>query len=224
MLRKASHNKQTTQTNNTMKTELSDYQKRLIEEHKSIEALTSELAKILKGTVKPKRDLEDWNCEILLDMGMSIYVRFSDHKKTHFYFIGGFPRNHRGECHFPRDYDKLSYKAISCSVKKSAQQIAKDIQNRFLPTYTEAYMEMLKRAQNDDSYYNESTATAKTLAAFVGTNVHTEYHSKKAQAKFSISIKESSVNVECRRDQVCLDISYITREVAEQILAILKNQ
>lgn len=194
-----------------------------------IEKITQGVAKYLKQSVLPKRNEEDWQNRIRLDMGASIYISWSDHKRTHVSVSGSFPQNHEGHTYRPQSYDKLEYASIKVSCNKTPERIGKDIETRFLPNYLKAYSEMNQRASSSDLYYNNSIQAAQAVATFCKADLDKDYNSKKKHPKFNITIvstsfEDSSVHVEAHGAKVKMDISYVTAEMAIKIIHLIKTE
>lgn len=78
---------------------------------------------------------------------------------------GELPKNAKGESPYIGYGKKMP--AINVSTSKTGLQIAKDIERRFLPAYTELLMKAIETVQSEDAYYNKRDAMAIQIAQIV---------------------------------------------------------
>jgi len=78
---------------------------------------------------------------------------------------GELPKNQKGESPYIGYGKKMP--SINVSTSKTGTQIAKDIERRFLPAYTELLKSAVETVRSQDTYYNKRDAMAIQIAQIV---------------------------------------------------------
>ena len=113
-------------------------------------------------------------------------------------------------------------KEITCSVKRPAEAIAKDINDRFIPNYLQWYT---TAEEKEMKYYREREECRKQttkIAGILNFEIHPECIK---QSRFNKSLPgrgtTPGIKVEVHNDHVHLNLKYLSWEQAESICQIL---
>ena len=193
--------------------------------------------------LKFKAEARDPDCRVNLhnDAGEDIHCNFSaGYGDKRIKVSGNYPRNadgtwpgtpyatseERGSHDRGLDitqYGEISAPGITISPDKTPEQIARDIEKRFLPAYRE-YKKRLQAVINAHDDYEAKTVAA--LAALKGAAL-TEYEIKERKVNIDgrkVKGQEYTpyANVRASREDITLEIRNLNPDQARRILAIIK--
>ena len=201
-----------------------------------VRAKLVKVAEILKQPVKKEDDeYNRYDCRVSTpDLFLTFSAGYGD-KRVH--VSGNYPKNadggYIGDVWYTTEeretrkakgltdtnYGKVECPRITISADKTAEQIAKDIQRRFIPDYQDYRRRVQERIDATNDY--EST-TAKSLETLKGSQL-TDYEKK--EHKFYGYAKKNSegfrYEVKASRKEVDVELHNLTVEQAEQVLAVV---
>ena len=96
---------------------------------------------------------------------ITINIQNSGYQKENKISISG---SYPHDCHGGISYHDLRNPSIGCSKDKTAEQIARDIQKRFLPAYLEDLQKVLTTNKKTQEYADANYQTINTLADLLG--------------------------------------------------------
>jgi hypothetical protein len=122
---------------------------------------------VLNMELEDKGDQWSRNYAVLKNGTKEISFSNGDYQlKDKFHISGNYPRNYK------REYMVYSYSekspSINVSEKKSPEQIAKDIQRRFLPAYEELLKTVLERVESSNGAHDNRCKALQKLGEVVG--------------------------------------------------------
>ena len=179
-------------------------------------ALISHVCKILKF-VPIKRE-DDSSHHVYMDAvheSESLhFVSGSYETKGRIRISGNFPRTEKGEYIDPYDYREKRHE-ITVSIDKSPEQIAGDIERRFLPRYRDLLARVIERVNKTNELMR---ACANNIELLKGTPATDE---EKKNHAFSIS-GDIWGQVSVSENDARIELHSIPIEKAKRILEILK--
>lgn len=181
-------------------------------------ALIFEVTQLLGFTLKTKAD-DTWH---FINMNAqkgteSIHlISGSYHLKDRIKILGNFPKTERGEYVDPYEYGEKRH-SITVSVEKNADQIAKDIERRFLPRYRELLKRSAERVNRANEYAHTSTRNLERVKGTKLTNEEIKDH------RFWLSGSPISVEVKVTNEDADLEIRSIPIEIASRIMRLIEK-
>jgi len=187
------------------------------ERNEKTRTLILAVCKILKFTPVEKKD-DSWHYVYMDAKKGEESIHFSSggyQMKDRIRISGSFPRTEKGESVDPYRYGEKRHE-ITVSLAKTPQQIARDIERRFLPRYRELFGGVVERVNKSNQY---ARTCAKNLEAIKGKPL-TEYEMKERTWRFSGSVLgEVWVDNESAR----VELHSVPIETAKKIMAIVKS-
>lgn len=160
--------------------------------------------------------LNDDNCSMRVVRTDRLFMRF-DYDKSRIEISGNYPRFADGNFYRPDTKDDI---VIRVSADKTAGQIAKDIQRRFLPAYQKCLDNAMKRIKECDA----NIAAIKQNIQRLGLTVDQDSEVKAYGYKTCELIHGARGVISVSPDSVSLDIGYVSVDKAAEILAILRRE
>lgn len=114
--------------------------------------------------------------------------------------------------------DELHDASISISSDKTPEQIAQDIQRRFMPAYEKRLALVLERIKENDEYYQSG---CETLSAVLGRKVTADEAKNRAYQFYETD--GCSGNIKVSRGGVEINVDYLSIEAAKKIWAIIQT-
>ena len=215
-------------TNTTEVPVLNEWQRGRKELNAKKSEVVASLAKALgaKTVYRGKGVVEEWENfpDILLANGRTLIVNV-DFEKRRATVSGLWPKAREGgtspESLNVVKYNETYQREISFSLDKTPERQARDIENRFLPTYNDLYEKCLVQVGKNNDFDQARKNTFKELAAVAGV--------KGCRPGDEFSIYETIGNSYCKvnvssADSVTLEIRSLPKLFAVEILKILKGR
>ena len=181
------------------------------------EALIREVCKVSGFTPEMKND-DSWNyaCVNAHKGDESLYFTSCGYPlKDRIAISGNFPRTDKGERIDPYEYNEERHE-ISVSIAKTPEQIARDIERRFLPRYRE----LLRRVKEKVAQSNEyAVACARNLERIKGGKL-TEEEEKGYIMHLS---GEIFGEIRVHGETVRIELHSVPIEAAQRIVRILEE-
>jgi hypothetical protein len=220
-----------------------DYEKQREVEHArnaEIRAKIEKAGEILKFKAEKPDENSKFDCRVYLnnEAGEKLYIYFSagyGNKRVN--VSGVYPRNadgsYAGDVYYTLEerakgigqanYGQVPHPTITISPDKTPEQIARDIEKRFLPDYRDyrARVQAVVDAHND----YEST-TAASLLAVKGAQL-TEYEARERKfSAYAVPEEYSGARYEVKASQkeIDIDIHNITIDQARAIIALITKK
>jgi hypothetical protein len=164
-------------------------------------ALCTDVASALGWLFKAEGESYDYTCS-LQDKGMGFSLAYDKWKHRISVRSWNWPQytvnESRGyvktETVMPSSlYDpREASPSITVSADKTAAQIAKDIQTRFLPEYTRLYARCLARAQSSQEYADTSESGWQAVCKVIGADPKHHHHYSNIAGEYNASIENRS--------------------------------
>lgn len=194
-----------------------EQQKIEIEKATEIRAKVVAVFKLLGLKVNKQNEVCSWRVNEKAEKDdVQLYVSSSKFEKWRVTISGGFPRTAKGEYIRPYKYDERPHE-ITVSGEKTPEQIAKDIENRFMPRYRELLANVKKQIESADNYMY---TTKKTLRALGRSVDEAEEDSK----EFHVSFKGGYGHVKASGENVSINLTSLDVQTAKKILALLPKE
>ena len=138
-----------------------------IQSHEEFAQRIISVGELLPGNWDFKTNPESWNFgSTLFDTERSLGIFFSlTRDKSKIEISGVLPRNSEGQLAYIRHGEVLPRMAVSSS--KMARQMARDIENRFLPVWLPRLGMMLQDIGQHEAYKTKTASIADQIAAVV---------------------------------------------------------
>ena len=122
---------------------------------------------VLNMELEDKGDEFSRNYAVLKNGTREISFSNGDYQREDKFHISGiYPRNYKRE-YMVHSYSEKS-PSINVSEKKTAEQIAKDIQRRFLPHYEELLKKVLERVESSNTAHDKRWEALRIVGEIVG--------------------------------------------------------
>ena len=120
------------------------------------------------------------------------------------------------------NYGKVECPSITISAEKDAEQIAKDIQRRFLPDYLDYRKRLQERIDDTNDY---QSVTKKSLESLKKGGKLTEYEIKEKKFDGYVGKDSTGVRYEVKasREEISVELSNLSVEQAKLVLAVIKK-
>lgn len=126
---------------------------------------------------------------------------------------------------YPRDCHNQGYShknlSIGCSQDKTAEQIARDIQKRFLPTYLENLQMVIETNKTIQRSADTKHHTIKALADFLGIPSYKDHNNEYSLPIWNVLPGLRSLEVSYDGTEINMKLE-LTLDQTLQVLAILK--
>lgn len=176
------------------------------------------IAKHLGGTFH-SRAVTSWIFigEVVLPGGVAFTVRHEE-RLGKLEVSAVWPTNQKKEMFHPYRFDKSGYREISVSIGRDADDLAKDIQRRFLPGFVAELNTQKARCANSDAHIN---LTEKNTAHLARVAHGKRYDSHPTE--FSFDSERSSVygKAKVSGDNVNIEVNNLSPAQAEAILKLV---
>jgi hypothetical protein len=114
---------------------------------------------------------------------------------------------------------------ISCTLSKSAEQVARDIQRRLLPEYLPLLAQCKACVAETLDYRAKRDAAAEKLAKVIGAPVRYESHASDRAPRIDVyhshKLREASMDIDVGDDEVRFERLRVSHDEAEAILSLL---
>jgi len=178
------------------------------------EQLDAELRAILPylpgWELDPRYHAHTW-CAALIDgTGKGIHVNATQ-AKGRFYISGMWPTDKKNHRHIPNKTEHIFHHGLSIARNRPPEKIAADLQRRFLPWYTAAYAEQVKRVESHDTTQQRRQEVTLELAALLGKE--TQLQSDPSH----IYVNALTVDIH-GTDSVTIQLRYTSLKIAKAVL------
>ncbi|MFZ2937616.1 MAG: hypothetical protein WA066_02805 [Candidatus Omnitrophota bacterium] len=130
---------------------------------------------------------------------------------------GSYPR----DCHNQDSSYGLENPSIRCSQDKTPEQIARDIQKRFLPDYMEDLQKVIEQNKTIQEKADTKYHTIKALADFLGISPEKDHNNEYSLPIWNVLPGLGSLKVSYDGTEINLNLE-LTLDQTLQVLAILK--
>ncbi len=183
-----------------------------------VESLISEVSKILGFTPQKNRD-DSWRY-VSLDIKKGeecLHFTSGNYElKDRLKISGNFPRTEKGEYIDPYDYRDKRHE-ITVSITKTTEQIARDIERRFLPLYRELLNRVIQRVNQSNEY--DRTCT-ENLEEIKGKKLTEE---EKKQHRFELH-GEIYGEFSVHGDSVKIELNSVPVEMAKKVMQLIDQK
>jgi hypothetical protein len=140
---------------------------------------------------------------------------------TRFVISGTYPRDNRGELHFPYGVDRPS---ITVSASRSVEAIVQAIKSRFLPEYDAIFATMKASNDKNNAYVSKRYALTAEFAKLVGKKIDPEEKFGNRFHDLSFEMGGHYHEFNAGENTVDLKLSSLTPEMAKKVLALIKGE
>lgn len=180
------------------------------------QAKMRQVFKLLGFTVVEPLDPNTWSARLSAVKDQAdIFIESDGYmSQGRFVITGSYPRTRRGE-YISYGINKVE---ITVTNKKTAEQVVKDIERRFMPDYMVELNKVIKQVEDDNDYHDSRESM---LTELKGSKLD-DYEEKNGE--FSISSTYGVWGtVKAYRDNVTIELRDLTVKQAKQILDIAQG-
>lgn len=185
------------------------------ERQEKVEALIRGVSKIL-GFKLEEKEKDSWNYLCLNARKGEESLHFTSggyQMKDRIKISGNFPKTEKGEYVDPYGYQEKRHE-ITVSIAKTPEQIARDIERRFLPHYRTLLKGMIERVQKSNEYDRTSV---RHLEELKGTELSEE---ERRGHRFHLS-DEIFGEVSVHGETVNIELHSLPLETAKKIMELI---
>lgn len=197
-----------------------------------IRAKIAAVAKLLGMKLEPEKDKEGGpypSGSIKAADGSGYWLRAETYGRDAYKKLrvsGDYPRDSKGQYVEIYEYDekhnRVNAPAVSVSVEKSAEQIAKDIRRRLEPGYLARLAKVREKVANTNDYEVRTLAALTALKGSELDNYERERHAVTVHGCNFGGDYASRACIKASREDITLEIHNIPEDVAAKILNILR--
>ena len=181
-------------------------------------SLIGRISEILGFTLEKEKN-DDWSYVSINATKGEESIHFASgsyHMKDRIRVSGDFPKTEKGERVDPYRYGEKRHE-ITVSALKSAEQIAKDIERRFLPRYRE----LLKRAIEIVNQSNDYAGKCAENLQLIKGGAPTEEELKDS----ALRVEEGPIygEIRVRAEEATVELRSVPVETAEKIMRLIEK-
>lgn len=154
----------------------------------------------------------------LIQDNIKINIRNGGYQQVNKIHISG---SYPHDCHGGINYHGLKNSAINCAATKTPEQIARDIQKRFLPDYMEDMKKIINTNENVQQYADARYETIKTIADLLGVSPQQDHKNEYSIPTWNVLKGLHGLEVDYY-GRVDLKLE-LTPDQAVQVLTLLKT-
>jgi len=159
------------------------------------------------------------NQATLIRDDIKINIRHGGYQNTNKISVSG---SYPSDCHGGISYHGLKNSHIGCSQDKSAEQIARDIQKRFLLEYLEDLEKVMETNKKTQEYADNRYHTIKTIADSLGVSPQQDHKNEYSIPTWNVLQGLHGLEVDYYGTRVDLKLE-LTPDQAVQVLTLMKT-